>query len=109
MKHTPGPWFTLDTGLDVYTEYPQNDADYLPRRRHLAAAITTHQFDQEARANARLIAAAPELLQSLQAIVDEMCNLNNPPVTGCDKVSFAVAVELGLKAKAAIAKAKGVA
>lgn len=62
--YTAGPWFTLDTGLDVYSEY-QPDPDYLPRRRHIAAAITTCQFDQEARANAALIAAAPELLNAL--------------------------------------------
>ncbi len=64
-QHTPGPWFTLDTGLDVYAEHPQTDPDYLPRRRHIAAAITTCQFDQEARANAALIAAAPDMLAAL--------------------------------------------
>jgi type II secretory pathway component PulL len=65
-QHTPGPWFTLDTGLDVFAEYPQPDKDYLPRRHHVAAAVTTCQFDQEARANAALIAAAPELLAALE-------------------------------------------
>lgn len=68
--HTPGPWFTLDTGLDVYSEYANTDPDYLPRRKHIAAAITTHQFDETARANARLIAAAPALLAALQGLLD---------------------------------------
>lgn len=63
-NHTPGPWFTLDTGLDVFAEYPA-EPDYLPRRRHIAAAITTCQFDQESRANACLIAAAPDMLEQL--------------------------------------------
>ena len=60
-KHTPGPWVSI--GASVYIE---EGAD------HYSIAICTcndarrNQEDQEA--NARLIAAAPEMLEALQSI-----------------------------------------
>ena len=66
-QHTPGPWITLDTGLDVFVD-TNKDPQMLPKFRHIAAVITTCQFDQEARANANLIMAAPELLAALELI-----------------------------------------
>ncbi len=63
-KHTPGPWQHTTGDTTVYADgvfvaecVPTSPwADDVPKR--------------EARANARLIAAAPELLASLQAVAD---------------------------------------
>lgn len=52
-KHTPGPWLLRDQ-THIYSE----------RLDLLAVA----QHGQQAAANARLIASAPELLEALQAV-----------------------------------------
>jgi hypothetical protein len=101
-KHTPGPWFTLDTGLDVFSEYPA-EPGYLPRRRHISAAITTCQFDQEARANAALMAAAPELLEALEHCAGVIYAIR----TGNVPQDLIPHIDSERIARAAIAKAKG--
>lgn len=58
-KHTPGPWFNPADSVSVF--------DGRGKERHKicdAAWVTINVKD--ARANARLIAAAPELLNALQ-------------------------------------------
>lgn len=54
-NHTPGPWTADDSGLITAG----------PRRLHIAQAATTG-MGQAAAANARLLAAAPEMLQALK-------------------------------------------
>ena len=71
MKHTPGPWITYET--------PHGDCiigigpDLEPFCDHSVAEvyldISTDETLDEAEANARLIAAAPELLAALVEIV----------------------------------------
>ena len=108
-KQTPGPWFTLDTGLDVYSEYPA-EPYCLPRRRHIAAAITTCQFDQEARANASLIAAAPELLAALEFAIAaltqpvQFTKIRNGASCDILRIDATAVVK---QARAAIAKVEG--
>lgn len=90
--HTPGPW------------------------EHLAGSIGTHKFGliammppkAESAANARLIAAAPELLAALQAAV-EYLHANRPKGKVRDIFSQLNAHENGVlkPARAAIAKATG--
>lgn len=64
-KHTPGPWHSSSNdranGLVIYAKDGWAVAD--ARVFH-----ARHTLD-EARANVRLIAAAPELLEALQAVV----------------------------------------
>lgn len=56
-KHTPGPWTVGDTPAIVYDDN--------------ACEVAIATFNQEScEANARLIAAAPELLAALEAWVD---------------------------------------
>lgn len=58
-KHTPGPWYLSDTG-NLYSEATD---------RHIANLDTSMDFknnSQQLEANARLIAAAPELLEALE-------------------------------------------
>lgn len=63
-EHTPGPWYFN----------PRND----PRQPQIASETTGHSIavvydhttDDEKRANARLIAAAPDLLEAAEALLE---------------------------------------
>ena len=89
-KHTQGPW-EINSGTTVYA---QNGIARLRRRAALCKTdISSSEGDtlEKARANARLIAAAPELLEALKELVGWLE----------DDIYFLD------KARAAIAKAKG--
>lgn len=58
-QHTPGPW-TIEHTDEIY------GADSAP----VAYVQDTDRTNQQNRANARLIAAAPELLAALKRIVE---------------------------------------
>jgi len=64
-KHTPGPWHigvrTFHAGRDVYG----------PKGEPVAVADDAITATPEAEANARLIAAATDLLAALQAIMGD--------------------------------------
>jgi hypothetical protein len=62
MSHTPGPW------KDEITE----EGELLVRmdKRHSVYIGDIEDTCRECHANARLVAAAPELLEALQAFVD---------------------------------------
>ena len=79
-RHTPGPW-TVGTHLDEGTD--------LTRGEYVVFPVP---FDEEAKANARLIAAAPEMLAALQGFL-----------AAFDKDMTALVIAK-LKAQAAIAK-----
>lgn len=61
-EHTPGPWRVSDTGIDVVCD---PDARPLPV---VACQHVTGKDNGEATANARLIAAAPDMLAALERI-----------------------------------------
>lgn len=67
-KHTPGPWTVLPEELD--RDYIRVRGTQLGKRYKIANVPTpTNGVEREAeetRANARLIAAAPELLEAIQ-------------------------------------------
>ena len=68
-SHTPGSWINangLVNGRDSRLEYPDT-----PSIDIFDASEWPENLSEEAQANARLIAAAPDLLDALQAIVDE--------------------------------------
>ena len=90
-KHTPGPWTVGDPPYG-HTEIEGGDPPYL-------LAVATRYWGQEvAHANARLIAAAPDLLEALQAY-DAWAD-KTPPA---DKELKALREQM----RAAIAKATG--
>ena len=74
--HTPGPWsavaFGKDGSWDVHRKTPTLDGGYFARVEPLHHA--TREARDEAEANARLIAAAPDLLAACnfayQALTD---------------------------------------
>lgn len=89
--HTPGPWAFRMTGWQTNPA-----AVYSPRRPGAVACIparTSVPLDEQS-ANARLIAAAPELLAELENLVNAMENGWSDPAVADN-------------ARAAIAKAKG--
>ena len=93
VKHTPVPW-VIDgsaTSLDIFS----SDAAVLVAvvRRSL---LSSH-LDQTARANARLIAAAPELLEALQDYVDFRSNVKDVPGSILEKARAAIAKATGVK------------
>jgi hypothetical protein len=64
-KHTPGPWSSR--GRAIRGPHPKDPAG---RARIVAKAIWDNgTYVDEAEANARLIAAAPELLEALEDLV----------------------------------------
>jgi hypothetical protein len=89
-KHTPGPWFSQydDNGFyEIGSEIVS-----------LRLAFTYGDGDTD-EANARLISAAPELLQSLQAIVKSLADQ--------DDEGLIEHAQQMIDARAAIAKAIG--
>jgi hypothetical protein len=93
-SHTPGPWRvgnlkTSEFGkCYVYGKDGVLTADCVSRKRGL-----------ECEANARLIAAAPSLLEALEALLDPFLSIDNPVEM---EATFA-------KARAAVSEAKGLA
>lgn len=64
-KHTPGPWRVFN-GTDVFPDDGDREAT-----RHIADCDMPGNIGgDEQRANARLISAAPDLLEALTALVD---------------------------------------
>ena len=72
MKHTPGPWKITDKIDGQFAYTPRIHVG--PAVVYYTAGYHTAEQDSEfkaiAEANARLIAAAPELLDALQEIVE---------------------------------------
>lgn len=70
-KHTPGPWFAQDTRLvggQVAVVGPNHDRKAGEQGEMVVAHVNGRSGEQGA--NARLIAAAPDLLAALQAACD---------------------------------------
>ena len=90
-KHTPGPWEWCETKTGLYgPDYPIIDTDR-------DWGMFLHPTNLEA--NARLISAAPELLESLEDFVSVMDTA--PPMEFIARISRSAE-----QARAAIAKAK---
>ena len=92
MKHTPGPWKTLKTFGGVTHVMTQDDKSIALLRGY------KHPYS----ANARLIAAAPDLLDVVKEANAELERLNDP--RGFVSIRQMRIME---KARAAIAKATG--
>ena len=63
-KHTRGPWEAAERG--DYGDLDGNSRVILGNWRRIA--IVQHKGDEEDEANARLIAAAPDMLEALEEI-----------------------------------------
>ena len=90
MKHTPGPWRIDNESPMKYCVNSTVDNNHIAM---VNWGSLTFDSEEEPLANARLIAAAPELLESLIEL-ESKCNI------------FSEA-DYHVRARAAIAKAKG--
>ena len=103
-KFTPGPWeWTGDTlwgGQKALEEVLSVGDDGKPYGFH-SAVLVPHWDGEQAVANARLIAAAPELYEALEA-VELACRMGIPPG---EVLSLNSTIRLA--ARAALAKARG--
>ena len=101
MSHTPGPWKRLAAYVFAEGTHGGNICVIGEPRastmvEYKPLSMSSKDID-EAFANARLIAAAPDLLAALEAMLDECYDTERN-----DAIRLAVR-----KARAAIAKAKG--
>lgn len=98
--HTRGPWFTARNGFStVYIEARIGGG----MLQEVAACGPTAEGPDQQEANARLIAAAPDLLAALEALDSYICNnLATDYPTGVDTDATAFRF-----ARATIAKATG--
>lgn len=69
-KHTPGPWFVFGNGHCVGGPFEPGEGDD-PDQTTAGVAMCRMRLrhNDEAAANARLIAAAPDLLAALSAVI----------------------------------------
>ncbi len=93
-KHTKGPWeMEYDNyGNDSYSEW----IDIFTSHNTIAQVGRSRKMTEENKANARLIAAAPELLEALKKLV---------PITWNDGPLAKAYEDIGKKAEEAIAAA----
>lgn len=90
-KHTPGPWFHYDDRSSTERH------EIVAMGKTVARVYCTNGCEAEDKANARLIAAAPDLLEACEAMLEEM------QVWETEQGEHPAAT----LARAAIAKAKG--
>lgn len=99
-KHTPGPWWLQADGVGWYVECT-------PERGHSVAYVRAEVEeddpdtpDAEKEANARLIAAAPDLLAVLQELEksSRYWSEYDVPLGIVDRISAAIAKATGEKA-----------
>lgn len=68
-KHTPGPWIYEVDAAHAYVRGDEHSEEGRPIRDQLVAKVWL-QGPEFSEANARLITAAPDLLEALKDIVD---------------------------------------
>jgi hypothetical protein len=97
-KHTPGPW--IISGSSIWNS-DTHRAIYASGRKPV------NERDEEGQANARLIAAAPEMLAALEALTSWAIEAQKRlPVETWSDLENHGTIEI-IEAKAAIAKARG--
>jgi hypothetical protein len=97
QEHAPGPWRAHDNGLGEFSVLACHDTMRV-------ASCSFGQISDPA--NARLIAAAPDLLAACEALQTATVLLNNHALAGTDYDSTVILSALAM-AHAAIARARG--
>lgn len=91
-KHTHGPWFSEDLIEGTDQEFIGVSSDNVNNIADVWAIDTTQE---QCRANARLIAAAPELLDALETMVRYSQGGDIPPKSVVDRAHSAIAKAIG--------------
>ena len=101
-KHTPGPWKAYKNGNVVIIGggCVATAHKCCAGRASVIPGVPMDVHEEEVEANAKLISAAPELLECLNAFIINQSNLDDPHFAG-------VKERLIEMSKSAIAKAKG--
>ncbi len=74
-EHTPGPWRLSNYHYphsEIVADRGSSDNDSRPGARLICRTTDNGKSPHEFKANARLIAAAPELLKACQGLISEM-------------------------------------
>lgn len=101
-KHTPGPWVVRlegREGQEVIVRSTVLEEDFLDGGMYEPTVADLHRGGDGNIHTAHLIAAAPELLEALQLLLNEV---DESAVAGATDYGWPIAVE---KSRAAIAKA----
>ena len=108
VKHTPGPWTSYPCNLERYSQViTANGAMVqIAMTKEVYGDRRTYEPYEETTANARLIAAAPDLLESLRAFVSPWDGDSVEEIESQSGLATSVRIE---QARAAIAKATGAA
>ena len=91
-QYTPGPWKVDGSGMGIYTETPVNCAGFCPVVAGTARPDVTLT---EARANAHLVAAAPELLEFLRKIESAAGSIDGDKAVYLEQARYVIAKALG--------------
>jgi hypothetical protein len=81
-KHTPGPWYFSkheELGSTRFYIAQADGAEYTPNYSDVAFTTCNGEYVDIQEANARLIAAAPELLEALQRVTEWRATLAATP------------------------------
>ncbi len=97
-QHTPGPWIAETVGSNIHITIDRPDKPPI--------AWVGGQTAPHAKANARLIAAAPDLLKALEAMLDVQSARRHPLGAPDEGIAY-MAAQAAANARDAIAKAKG--
>jgi hypothetical protein len=100
MTHTPGPWTTRDRVISNRLVMMSNDCvEVVNENGSGVAYLYKENFGQNGMdaANARLIAAAPELLEALYAALPALESIHENGAPILDKVYAAIAKAEGDK------------
>jgi hypothetical protein len=105
MNHTQGPWFLEhDTVGDIVTGHIEVSSSTHGALALVVWKMEDEEVSPECQANARLIAAAPELLEALIKAECKLVELELSFAGGDDELYVESSI---LTARAAIAKATG--
>ena len=102
-KHTPGPWIAPEDQANLIAPKVSYESNYVGELKNSFQAFVYGCEGEEMRANARLIAAAPELLAALEFARDHFISFGY----GDHPLMRSAAEAVDDEIRAAIAKAKG--
>lgn len=103
-KHTPGPWFITGGEMTKYVEARIGNR-LLQEVAAVGPTVADDGYGDQQQANARLIAAAPELLEALQSLLKRFPTEDDMHIAGWEQSEIDLACRDYEAARAAVVKA----